>query len=135
MSLFGLRRIFKPIVIFEQNIFPTENESRICVYGKCLYCKPEESICANKVHILEGVLLLEIPGRFTKHRSPWQRSYRDDQKAIWQKKGNENYCQSVKLKMDESLLLDLIDASIFDFLIQNGDRHHVSFQKFSWIHY
>lgn len=108
------------------SLFNTENDSRICVYGKCYYCKPEESICANKANILEGVVLLEIPGQFVKHRSPWQRSYKEGQKAPWQMKRTDNYCDSVKRKLDGALLLDLIDASIFDFLIQNGDRHHVS---------
>lgn len=99
------------------------------MYGKCYYCKPEESICANKVNILEGVALLEIPGQMVKYRSPWQRSYKDGQKAPWQTKRNDNFCNSVKLKLDQALLLDLIDTSIFDFLVQNGDRHHVSFYR------
>lgn len=59
-----------------------------------------------------------------RHRSPWQRSYKDNQKAVWQQAENKNYCDQVKTKLNRIILLDLIDAAIFDFLIQNGDRHH-----------
>jgi hypothetical protein len=42
---------------------------------------------------------------------------------------DENYCGRVKTMKLYSpgagpRLLDLIDAAIFDFLIDNGDRHH-----------
>jgi glycosaminoglycan xylosylkinase len=70
--------------------------------------------------------LLEIPGQMHRHRSPWQRSYKENQKAVWQQLGNDSYCDLVKTKINSVILMDLIDASIFDFLIQNGDRHHVS---------
>lgn len=40
-----------------------------------------------------------------------------------------NFCESVKSSKLYSLqngprLVDLVDAAIFDFLIDNGDRHH-----------
>lgn len=35
-----------------------------------------------------------------------------------------DYCVGLKEKISHVRLLDLIDVAIFDFLIQNGDRHH-----------
>lgn len=68
--------------------------------------------------------MLKIPGEIKLLVSPWKRTYLRNRKAKWQVSGSE-YCDNVK-KWNSSLLLDAIDVSIFDFLIQNGDRHHVS---------
>jgi glycosaminoglycan xylosylkinase len=86
-------------------------------------------VCGNKTHFIEGVLLYEIPGTINKHKSPWQRTYKEGQKAIWEIESDDNYCDNVKQKFSPTRLLDLIDASVFDFLIQNGDRHHYETRK------
>ncbi|XP_053678756.1 glycosaminoglycan xylosylkinase homolog [Anopheles nili] len=94
-----------------------------CAYGSCHYCKPDEVVCDDlKTGMLEGAVLYTIPGKIVKYRSPWQRTYNVDLKAEWEK--NDNYCSLVRKKLQFEVLLDLIDAAIFDFLIQNGDRHH-----------
>lgn len=103
--------------------FPV-NDSRICLYGKCYYCRASEAVCGNKTHFVEGVLLYQIPGPLAKHKSPWQRTYKDGMKAAWETKGGNNYCDLVRTKLPLVRILDLIDAAVFDFLIQNGDRHH-----------
>ena len=44
----------------------------------------------------------------------------------WEK--DEGYCSIVRqiepFKNDSTLLLDLIDTTVFDYLIGNADRHH-----------
>ena len=106
-----------------------DNETRICLYGKCFYCKSTEAVCGNRTHFIEGVLLYQVPGPILKHKSPWQRTYKEGQKALWEQNGEENYCDQVKAKLSAPRILDLIDAAIFDFLIQNGDRHHYETRK------
>ncbi|XP_035913272.1 glycosaminoglycan xylosylkinase homolog [Anopheles stephensi] len=94
-----------------------------CAYGFCHYCKSDETVCDDPTTgTLEGAVLLTIPGKIVKYRSPWQRTYKDQLKAEWEK--NDNYCALIRKKVQFDVLLDLIDAAIFDFLIQNGDRHH-----------
>ncbi|CAH0552040.1 unnamed protein product [Brassicogethes aeneus] len=96
--------------------------NKTCVFGRCLYCRKEDPICDNEENYLKGAVIFNIKGNFKTHRSPWQRTYKKGKKAAWEK--NPNYCKVVKEKLSKKRLYDLIDISIFDFLLQNGDRHH-----------
>ena len=62
-----------------------------------------------------------IPGQLQKHVSPWQRTYKPNKIAAWEL--DINYCGPVRKKFSSMRLLDMIDIAIFDYLIQNGDRH------------
>lgn len=75
------------------------------------------------------MLLYQVPGPIAKHKSPWQRTYKEGQKAVWEQNEENNYCELVKTKVPMLRILDLIDTAIFDFLIQNGDRHHYETRK------
>ncbi|KAL1501954.1 hypothetical protein ABEB36_007177 [Hypothenemus hampei] len=99
-----------------------KEDKRVCIYGKCFYCKPADPICDNTHNMLTGALIFNIKKTFSNYRSPWQRTYKKGKNAIWQ--DDQNYCRSVKSKLNKKRILDLIDTAIFDFLIQNGDRHH-----------
>lgn len=104
------------------------NATSCCFYGQCPYCNKADLVCGHESnnYELEGVLLYVIPGQFSKKRSPWQRTYKEGVQADWEKnKGDPNYCAThVRTYLGDTQLLDLIDGAIFDFLIQNGDRHH-----------
>lgn len=108
---------------FQNFIFQIpEDETKYCLFGKCFYCKESEEVCGDNEHLLDGVVLYLVPGTFEKHRSPWQRTYKDNQLAPWEE--NMDYCNTIKDKQSYTRLLDLVDVAIFDFIIQNGDRHH-----------
>ncbi|XP_011155255.1 glycosaminoglycan xylosylkinase [Harpegnathos saltator] len=99
-----------------------------CLYGVCHYCSPADPVCGVG-DILEGALIFWLPRylRLVKHRHPWQRTYKRNKFATWEI--DEAYCDKVKdskaySPQSSSRLLDLIDTAIFDFLIDNGDRHH-----------
>ncbi|XP_055386967.1 glycosaminoglycan xylosylkinase homolog [Condylostylus longicornis] len=98
-----------------------------CLFGKCYYCRKEEYICGDNDNLIEGAAILIIPGILKKVRSPWQRTYKNHLKAKWEE--NKDYCKSLKKGIDHEKLLDYVDLSIFDFLIQNGDRHHYEIMK------
>ncbi|XP_063696804.1 glycosaminoglycan xylosylkinase homolog isoform X2 [Culicoides brevitarsis] len=97
-------------------------DEQYCVYGKCHYCNISELICGDKIsHLAEGAVLFLIPGQLQKHISPWQRTYKPHKKALWE--SDSHYCGPLRKKFSLERLLDMIDVAIFDYLIQNGDRH------------
>lgn len=97
-------------------------DNQYCVYGKCFYCNISDLLCGKgESQTLEGVALYLVPGTLQKHLSPWQRTYKTDKKAPWE--DDLNYCNGQKKKLSLTRLLDIVDISIFDYLIQNGDRH------------
>ena len=60
-----------------------QRDNNTCFYGKCLYCKGQETgVCADG-HILEGVMLLWLPETMTlkRHKHPWSRVYKTQQPA------------------------------------------------------
>lgn len=115
-----------------------EINNKTCIFGKCFYCKKEDPICEDENFSLTGAVIFNINAPLKSYRSPWQRTYKKNKKAVWEEE--ENYCKFVfyhlfiffkrfnlrfvKEKITKRRILDLVDASIFDFLIQNGDRHH-----------
>jgi len=111
--------------------FYKKSKNKLCFYGVCKYCTPELSVCSDN-DLLEGALVLWLPDnvKLRIYRSPWQRTYKDNRKAQWEfddsfctKLQNQSKIYNVK-ENGNSRLLDLIDSSIFDFIISNGDRHH-----------
>ena len=104
------------------------DESATCFYGVCRYCKREMSVCGD---VIEAALVLWLPSniKLRSYRSPWQRTYRTNSRAPWEKDDEfcaklQNQSRIYRLSSGNRRLLDLVDASIFDFLINNGDRHH-----------
>ncbi|CAG9764427.1 unnamed protein product [Ceutorhynchus assimilis] len=96
--------------------------SKTCIYGKCLYCKKEDPICGDAQDKLTGAVIFNVKKTFSNYRSPWQRTYKKSKLATWQT--DPDYCKIVRDKLSKKRIQDLIDTAIFDFLIQNGDRHH-----------
>ncbi|XP_042227302.1 glycosaminoglycan xylosylkinase-like isoform X2 [Homarus americanus] len=101
---------------------------RLCFYGVCYYCHKDSSVCDNG-RTLEGTIILWLPQRLPLMHlpHPWAHTYKRTKLAQWEE--NENYCERVlhhpPFNSDKSpRLLDLMDTAVFDFLIQNGDRHH-----------
>jgi hypothetical protein len=102
------------------------NQITDCFYGECYYCSEFEPVCPNQNGFLEGAIVLLLPSKYQlqKLRNPWQRTYKEGIKASWEL--DMNYCSSTQLKKLplRPRILDLIDVSIFDYLIGNADRHH-----------
>lgn len=120
-----LKRTFK----HDLNQKDEKNNPVLCTFGECYYCKPEDLVCPDQNGFLEGTLTLWIEKEnyeFLKLRHPYQRTYHIDRKARWQT--DERYCElAVKTVAPYNKgprLLDVTDASVFDYLIGNGDRHH-----------
>ncbi|XP_030067202.1 extracellular serine/threonine protein kinase FAM20C [Microcaecilia unicolor] len=114
-------------------ISPANN---ICFYGECsYYCTTEHALC-GKPDQIEASLAAFLPDQSLAKRktwrSPWRRSYHKRKKAEWEV--DLDYCEEVKQTPpynSGTRLLDVMDMTIFDFLIGNMDRHHYeTFEKF-----
>ncbi|CAH0727467.1 unnamed protein product, partial [Brenthis ino] len=104
-----------------------KNESgTMCIYGKCFYCKANETVCPDNNGEIEGAAILYLDRQFKIYKSPWRRSY-STKKMEWEI--DNNFCKKAKGLMSSKRLLNLIDVAIFDFLIQNGDRHRFEVYK------
>ncbi|XP_039288087.1 glycosaminoglycan xylosylkinase isoform X2 [Nilaparvata lugens] len=121
-----LRREILPVA--ELNLSKTffQDGNNTCLYGVCYYCRPDDAVCAKR-DMMEGAVILWLPDhlQLKKHRHPWQRTYRAHAPAKWEI--SSSYCSTVRkntLYSQGPRLLDIIDTAIFDFLIDNGDRHH-----------
>ncbi|XP_069761808.1 extracellular serine/threonine protein kinase FAM20C-like isoform X2 [Narcine bancroftii] len=114
-------------------ISPANN---ICFYGECsYYCSTEHALC-GKPDRIEGSLAAFLPdlalAKRKTWRNPWRRSYHKRKRAEWEV--DPDYCEEVKQTApynSGTRLLDLIDMTVFDFLMGNMDRHHYeTFEKF-----
>ncbi|XP_033886446.3 extracellular serine/threonine protein kinase FAM20C-like [Acipenser ruthenus] len=114
-------------------ISPANN---ICFYGECsYYCSTEHALC-GKPDQIEGSLAAFLPdlalAKRKTWRNPWRRSYHKRKKAEWEV--DPDYCEEVKQTPpydSGSRLLNVMDMTIFDFLMGNMDRHHYeTFEKF-----
>ncbi|RVE48129.1 hypothetical protein evm_007189 [Chilo suppressalis] len=104
-----------------------KNESgSMCIYGKCYYCKVNETVCPDSRGEIEGAAILYLDKQFKIYKSPWRRSY-TSRKMEWEK--DNNFCKKIISTYSSKRLLNLIDVAIFDFLIQNGDRHRYEVYK------
>lgn len=106
--------------------FYTKDGSQ-CFYGECYYCKDKTSgVCADG-DILEGAVILWLPDKYplVQHVNPWIRSYKPGKRKRWEY--DRNYCRDVlqiQQYKEGPRLMDLIDSTVLDYLIGNGDRHH-----------
>ena len=88
------------------------------------------SVCGDKGDLIEATVILWLNDvKLKANRSPWQRTYKKNVQALWET--DDDFCINLqkqnkifRLEPTKRHLLDLIDASVFDFLISNGDRHH-----------
>ncbi|TRY83992.1 hypothetical protein DNTS_009940, partial [Danionella cerebrum] len=110
--------------------------NNICFYGECsYYCSTEHALC-GKPDQIEGSLAAFLPdlalAKRRTWRNPWRRSYHKRKKAEWEV--DPDYCEEVKQTPpydSGTRLLDIMDMTIFDFLMGNMDRHHYeTFEKF-----
>uniref|UniRef100_A0A3P9IFQ6 FAM20A golgi associated secretory pathway pseudokinase n=1 Tax=Oryzias latipes TaxID=8090 RepID=A0A3P9IFQ6_ORYLA len=117
-------------------VFFTSPANNTCFFAKCLYvCKTEYAVCGNP-DLLEGSLAAYLPGLSIAPRlsipNPWTRSYSFTGRQEWEV--NPFFCDAIKQLHpynSGNRLLNIIDMSIFDFLIGNMDRHHYEiFTKF-----
>lgn len=55
----------------------------LCIYGKCFYCKKNETVCPDKKGKIEGAAILYLDKKLKIRVSPWRRSY-SNKKMEWE---------------------------------------------------
>jgi len=118
-----------------------ENKTKNCFYGTCNYCDPAKGIspiCPFADGTVEGVMILILPKKFldgskaiisiAESRFPIV-AWTNEDKDRMENMKSKDYCDAmVKSEVPiQPRLLDIIETSIFDFLIQNTDRHSYEF--------
>lgn len=98
----------------------------VWIFAGKYYCDTSHAICGQP-DTLEGSFAAFLPesAKREKIRHPWRRSYNKRKEAVWEY--DPNYCEEVRNEPpynDKWRLLQLIDMSVFDFLMGNMDRHH-----------
>ncbi|KAL4091234.1 hypothetical protein QTP88_025956 [Uroleucon formosanum] len=104
-------------------------DKNVCFHGQCsYYCDTSHAICGNP-DMLEGSFAAYLPSQDVLERKtwrhPWRRSYHKRRKAKWET--DPNYCELVRNLPPYNSgrrMLDIMDLSVFDFLMGNMDRHH-----------
>nr|XP_054766505.1 extracellular serine/threonine protein kinase FAM20C-like [Lytechinus pictus] len=100
-----------------------------CFEGKCApwFCNKDHPVC-GRGEMLEVSLCVMIPfyhgneDPIFDRPNPWSHGIREAQ--IWQE---QNICEEIlknSANAEGRFLLDLVEQSIFDFLMLNYDRHH-----------
>uniref|UniRef100_A0A8C9EYB9 FAM20C golgi associated secretory pathway kinase n=1 Tax=Pavo cristatus TaxID=9049 RepID=A0A8C9EYB9_PAVCR len=119
-----------------KTVFLYLSANNICFYGECsYYCSTEHALC-GKPDQIEGSLAAFLPdlslAKRKTWRNPWRRSYHKRKKAEWEV--DPDYCEEVKQTPpydSGTRILDIMDMTVFDFLMGNMDRHHYeTFEKF-----
>lgn len=98
--------------------------NRSCFYGKCYYCNPKETVCSDQCGKVDGSVILMLPNNHLISSKPniFRKSFKDGK--IKNRESKSSYCSTTG-----KYWLDLVDVSIFDFLIQNSDRHHLEMNE------
>ncbi|ROT72431.1 Glycosaminoglycan xylosylkinase [Penaeus vannamei] len=104
--------------------FYVNEKNQTCLHARCPRCNPNRISCSDHNDAMEGAVIMWLPEhlRVSEKMFAWRHYYKRKELVEWEK--DEHFCDSVLHSDQGKLLLDLVDMSVLDFLIQNTDRHH-----------
>ncbi|XP_047484909.1 glycosaminoglycan xylosylkinase-like [Penaeus chinensis] len=104
--------------------FYTNEENKTCLHARCHRCNPNRVSCAREKDSMEGAVIMWLPEHLhvSEKNYAWRHYYNRKELLRWET--DENFCEVVLRSDEGKIILDLIDMSVLDFLIQNTDRHH-----------
>lgn len=59
------------------------DKGSVCIYGKCYYCRANDTVCPDEKGEIEGAAILYLDKQFKVNKSPWRRSY-NSKKMEWE---------------------------------------------------